>query len=337
MKAVYYQGKRTFSIGNNAMIPLKAGEVRLRVAYCGICGTDVHIYHGNMDKRVKIPHIIGHEVSAIISEIGPDVEGFSLGEKVVVRPLNPQEPSPSDNGHTHIGKNLIFMGIDSPGGMQSSWAVPAFTLHKLPSNVSLQYGAMMEPLAVACHDVRLSKLRAGESVVVIGGGPIGILIALVARQQGAYVIISEVNASRLELIKSLGFETVNPIVEDLIASIGNFTNGTMADVVFEVSGTSAGVEIMTELLKIRGRIVIVAIHSMARQVDLFRLFWQELQIIGVRVYEPEDFEKAIWIADKLPLNKLITQILPLEKVQEAFKEIDDNPQGLKYLIQCNDL
>jgi len=337
MKAAYYQGEKTFSIGNTALTPLKAGEVRLTVAYCGICGTDVHIYHGNMDKRVNIPQVIGHEVSGIIREIGPEVEGFSVGEKVVVRPLNPQEPSPSDNGYTHIGKNLVFMGIDSPGGMQSTWTVPAFTLHKLPQHVSLQYGAMMEPLAVACHDVRLSKLGAGETVVVIGGGPIGILIALVAKQEGAHVIVSEVNTSRLALIKSLGFEAVNPLEENLVARVRDFTNHAMADVVFEVSGTSSGVEIMTGLLKIRGRIVIVAIHPTTRQVDLFKIFWQELQIIGVRVYEPEDFEKAIWLADKLPLEKLITRILPLEQIQDAFTEIDDNPQGLKYLLQCNEL
>src|SRR5690606_21487371 len=135
------------------------------------------------------------------------------------------------NGYTHIGKNLVFMGIDSPGGMQSTWTVPTFTLHKLPHHVSLQYGAMMEPLAVACHDVRLSKLRAGETVVVIGGGPIGILIALVAKQEGARVIISEVNASRLALIKSLGFEVVNPLEEDLVTTVKNFTDHAMADVV----------------------------------------------------------------------------------------------------------
>ena len=337
MKAAYYQGNKTFSIGEGVSVPLQTGEVRLQVAYCGICGTDVHIYHGNMDKRVQMPQVIGHEVSAIIMEIGPGVIGFKTGEKVSVRPLNPGEPSPSDNGFTHIGQNLKFIGIDSPGGMQSSWVVPAFTLHKLPQHVSLQHGAMIEPLAVACHDVRLSRLQAGEKAVVIGGGPIGLLIALVAKQKGADVIVSEVNTYRTELIRSLGLTVVNPREENLVEKVKDFTGGAMADVVFEVSGVASSVEAMTQLLKVRGRVVMVAIHAEAKPVDLFRFFWQELQMIGARVYEPEDFEDAISLvgSGKLPLDSLITEILPLEKIQEAFETIDNNPEGMKYLIQCN--
>jgi threonine dehydrogenase-like Zn-dependent dehydrogenase len=250
------------------------------VTYCGVCGTDVHIYHGSMDKRVKIPQVIGHEVSAEIAEVGPGVTGFAAGEKVAVRPLNPGTPVPADNGYTHIGQNLKFIGIDSPGGMQASWVVPAHTLHKLPPNVSLQHGALIEPLAVACHDVRLGEVKAGENVVVIGGGPIGILIGLVARHKGAHVLVSEPNPHRLELIRSLGLHAVNPQAQDPVAATEAFTEGAMADVVFEVSGVTAGVQAMTQLPRIRGRIVMVAIHGEPKPVDLFRFFWRELKLIG---------------------------------------------------------
>jgi threonine dehydrogenase-like Zn-dependent dehydrogenase len=204
MSAVYYRGNKTFSPGEAQEETLQPGQVRLKVAYCGVCGTDVHIYHGNMEKRVKIPQVIGHEVSAEIAEVGPEVAGFAVGEKVAVRPLQPGVPVPSDNGYTHIGQNLKFIGIDTPGGMQSNWTVPAHTLHKLPASVSLQHGAMIEPLAVACHDIRLGEIKAGENVVVIGGGPIGLLIGLVAKHKGARVLVSEPNPHRLRLIGSLG-------------------------------------------------------------------------------------------------------------------------------------
>jgi len=110
-------------------------------------------------------------------------------------------------GHSHICHNLKFIGIDTPGALQGMWTVPAHTLHRLPDSLSLRQGAMVEPIAVACHDVRMSELRAGEFAVVIGGGPIGILIALVAQARGARVLQAEVNPFRLQLARDLGIRT----------------------------------------------------------------------------------------------------------------------------------
>lgn len=335
MKALFYEGNHSFTIKTTEKQPLQKGEVRLKMAYVGVCGTDVHIYHGKMDARVKPPQIIGHEVSGVIEEVGEGVTDWKVGENVTVRPLNPGVEMPSDNGFRHIGQNLKFIGIDSAGGMQQYWNVPAFTLHKLPENLSLQLGAMIEPLAVACHDVRLGEVAAGENAIVIGGGPIGLLVALVARQKGANVLISEVNKNRIDFIQSLGFQTVNPIEQDLVKTVEEFTNGAMADVVFEVSGVQAGVTAMTQLPKVRGRIVMVAIHSEPKAVDLFRFFWREIKLIGARVYEPEDFDEAITLAASgtLPLDKMITQVSPLADAKKVFETIDQNPAGMKYLLE----
>ncbi|CCH53462.1 alcohol dehydrogenase GroES domain protein [Fibrisoma limi BUZ 3] len=337
MQAAYYTGNRRFDIQPATTLPPQPGEVRLKVAYCGVCGTDVHIYHGSMDKRVRIPQVVGHEVSGEIDAVGEGVSGWQVGDRVAVRPLQPGLEDPSDNDQRHIGKNLKFIGIDTPGGMQAYWNVPAYTLHRLPENLPLTLGAMIEPLAVACHDVRLGELKAGENAVVIGGGPIGVLIALVARQVGANVLISEVNPARLRLAESLGLSTVNPKEQELVAAVEAFTNGAMADVVFEVSGVQAGVTAMTQLPRARGRIVMVAIHSEPKSVDLFRFFWREIKLIGARVYEPEDFDEAIRLAasGELPLESLITQVSPLEHVQQVFETIDNNPAGMKYLLQID--
>jgi (R,R)-butanediol dehydrogenase / meso-butanediol dehydrogenase / diacetyl reductase len=336
MQAAYYQGNHTFTVKEGTLEPLSPGMVRLKVAYCGVCGTDVHIYHGKMDKRVRIPQVIGHEVAGEVIEVSDDVTGIKPGQKVAVRPLQPGQEDPSDNGNSHIGKNLKFIGIDTTGGMQSYWNVPAHTLHLLPETLSLQTGALIEPLAVACHDVRLGEAQKGEYVVVIGGGPIGLLIALVAKHKGAHVLISEPNEKRLELCQSLGVQGINPVVSDLVAEVEKFTHGAMADVVFEVSGVQAGVQAMTQVARARGRIVMVAIHSEPRPVDLFRFFWRELKLIGARVYEPQDFEEAIRLAASgmLPLDKLITQVSPLKEVQQVFEAIDQNPAGMKYLLDC---
>jgi 2-desacetyl-2-hydroxyethyl bacteriochlorophyllide A dehydrogenase len=337
MKALFYEGNHTFTTKTTEKQPLQKGEVRLKMAYVGVCGTDVHIYHGKMDARVKPPQIIGHEVSGVIDELGEGVTDWEVGQNVTVRPLNPGKEMPVDNGYRHIGQNLKFIGIDSPGGMQQYWNVPAFALHRLPENLSLQLGAMIEPLAVACHDVRLGEVVAGENAIVIGGGPIGLLVALVARRKGANVMISEVNENRIDFIQSLGFQTVNPIEEDLVKTVEEFTKGAMADVVFEVSGVQAGVTAMTQLPKVRGRIVMVAIHSEPKAVDLFRFFWREIKMIGARVYEPEDFDEAIALAacGALPLDKMITQVSPLEDAKKVFETIDQNPAGMKYLLEIN--
>jgi 2-desacetyl-2-hydroxyethyl bacteriochlorophyllide A dehydrogenase len=336
MKSAEYRGDRTVGIGVSEPLKPGPGDARLEVAYCGICGTDIHIFHGAMDQRVSMPQIIGHEVSATVAEIGDGVTNVAVGDRVAVRPLCFGEPAEFDNGHRHVGKNLKFIGIDMPGGMQSSWTVPSYTLHKLPEALSLEHGAMIEPAAVACHDVRLGEVQSGETCVVIGGGPIGLLIALVAMQKGAKVILSEVNQTRLDLADLLGMTTVNPMKRNVAEAVAEITDGKMADCVFEVSGSAAGVEVMTDLPNVRGRIVMVAIHPQPKPVNLFKFFWSEIKMIGARLYEEQDFDEAIQLAadGKLHIEKLITQINPVDKVQETFEAIDANPDGIKYLIDC---
>ncbi len=337
MKTSTYQGNQTFSIQETPPRKPGPGEVRLQVAYCGICGTDMHIYHGAMDARVAIPQTIGHEASATVAELGEGVTGFELGDAVVVRPLDDRAESAADRGHRHICKGLKFIGIDAPGAFQESWTVPAFVLHKVPAGVDLRVAALCEPLAVACHDVRLGGVKAGELAVVLGGGPIGLLVALVARAAGADVLLAEVNASRLDFARSLGFEAVNPMECDVAEACRQRSGGAGADIVFEVSGAKAAAASMTDLLAIRGRIVVVAIYPKPVEINLFQFFWKELQMKGARVYEPEDYEQALTLIqeESLPLEKLITRTVPLDDIQSAFAGLDAAPDSMKVLIQCS--
>jgi len=336
MKAVYYEGGGRFTLGEAEQHPPEAGEVRLSVAYCGICGTDVHIAHGAMDHRVKVPQVIGHEMSGTVAELGSGVEGFAVGDAVVVRPLDTRGEIEADKGLSHICRNLKFLGIDTPGAFQASWTVPAFTLHRLPEGVDLRIAALTEPLAVACHDVRRADLRPGETAVVIGGGPIGLLVALVARETGAAVVLSEVNPSRRGLAEHLGLEVVDPSAVDLSETIHARTAGAGADVVFEVSGSSAGVAEMTRLAGLRGRIVVVAIFPEPQPVSLFDFFWKELELRGARVYEPQDYERAIalLVTGDLPLDRLITSVEPLERLPEIFAEHVNGSAAMKILVDC---
>ncbi|HEX9202836.1 MAG TPA: zinc-binding dehydrogenase, partial [Vicinamibacteria bacterium] len=207
-----------------------------------------------------------------------------------------------------------------------------------PETLSLEEGALVEPLAVACHDVRLGEVQPGDYVVVQGGGPIGSLIALVARREGARVLVSEVNPFRRKLAARLGLEAVDPRDTDLLELVNGQTGGAGADVVFEVTGSTSGAESMAKLPRTRGRVVVVAIFAEPPKVDLFRFFWREVKLTGARVYEPEDFEKAIEVAASgaLPLAFVITDVLPLEGVDSAFRQLESGGEVMKILIRCGD-
>jgi 2-desacetyl-2-hydroxyethyl bacteriochlorophyllide A dehydrogenase len=337
MKAAYYEGHETIRVGDCLPVEPGAGQVRIRVSHCGICGTDLHIFHGKMDHRVKMPAVIGHEMSGVIESIGDGVEGWRPGDRVSVRPLDPCNDCPACRaGHSHICQRLKFIGIDSPGAMQGLWTVPAHTLHRLPVALTMEQGALVEPIAVACHDVRLGDVRPGEYVVVQGGGPIGALVGLVAQAAGARVLLTEVNPFRVELARGLGLDAVNPSEVELPALVEEQTGGAGADVVFEVTGAPAGAAMMTKLPRTRGRIVMVAIYSEPPKVDLFRFFWRELRLLGARVYEPQDFDAAIALAaaGRLPLEKLVTNVCPLEELEWGMRQLEKGGPVMKVLINC---
>lgn len=337
MKAAYYTGDRTFKVETVQPLAPGEGEVAIDVAYCGVCGTDLHAFHGKMDARIGFHRVIGHEMSGVVQALGDGVGDIDVGEHVVIRPLVSCGACPACiAGHTHICHSLKFLGLDTDGAFQQRWTVPRSTVHRIPADLPLEFGALVEPIAVACHDVRRSRLVAGEDVVVIGGGPIGMLIAMVAGQAGANVILSEVSEHRLAFARSQGFDTIDPRQTGVGAFVHDKTRGKGADVVFEVSGTQAGVDAMTEAVAARGRIVMVAIHAEKPEVDMFRFFWREIELLGARVYAAEDFDEAIDLIakGKIDCNSMITDIRGLDEITEAFEALTTNPQAMKSLIKC---
>ncbi|WP_419913074.1 zinc-dependent alcohol dehydrogenase [Hoeflea sp.] len=336
--AAFYVGDHSFSVERVVSPPPGPGEVQIDIAYCGICGTDLHVYQGHMDARVGAHRVIGHEMSGTVAATGAGVTGFAPGDPVVVRPLDHCGHCPAcRRGHQHICQNLKFLGLDTDGAFQQKWTVPAHTLHHLPQGLPLDHAALIEPLAVACHDVRRGRVAAGEDVLVIGGGPIGMLVAMVARNAGGEVTISEINENRIALADKLGFATCNPAENDVAKAIETKTGGKGADVIFEVSGSQPGVDLMTAAAATRARIVMVAIHATAPKVDLFQFFWREIEMFGARVYEPQDYEAAMkLLSDRvISVDEMITDVRSLEQLGDAFAELAGNPRAMKTLIKCN--
>lgn len=337
MRTATYTGDQTVVTAEVDPAPPRAGEVQVAVAYTGLCGTDLHIIHGAMDARVSRPLTFGHEMSGTIAALGEGVSGWSLGDPVTVMPLIWDGTCAAClAGHTHICQNLVFVGIDSPGSLQELWNVRAELLVALPATLTLRDAALAEPVAVAVHDVRRSELVAGDKVVVIGGGPIGVLIATVARHFGADVRMIEPELGRRAQIERLGLLTIDPRETNQVDWVEEWTAGAGADVVFEVSGAAAAVLGATSLAKVRGTLVVVAIHPTPREIDLQRLFWRELRILGARVYERVDFETGVQLLAEgvIPCQELISRVVGLDEIPEAIDDLE-NGRALKVLVQLD--
>lgn len=336
--AVRYTAARTLTTGPAESAPPEPGFVELAPAYVGICGTDLHIFHGDMDARVKTPAVLGHEMSGRVVRVGPGVEGFAPGDPVTVMPLRWDGTCPAClRGYSHVCQNLDFIGIDSPGAMQQRWAVPASTLVRLPETLPLDRAALVEPTAVAVHDVGRAGVRDGDRVVVVGGGPVGVLIALVARAAGGEVRVVEPNAHRRRLAEQLGLSTWDPGADDVPECVREWTGEAGADIAFEVSGAEAGVQTAVDVLAVRGRLCLVAIHSQPRPVNLHRFFWRELTLIGARLYDREDFETAVKLVAEgtIPAEQLISKVVPLADALGAFQSLETGGD-VKVLVDCTE-
>lgn len=339
MHAARYVGNNTITVAEVPVVPPPPGQVQLEVAYTGICGTDLHLLHGAMDARVTLPAVIGHEMSGRVAAVGEGVTGWAPGDPVTVMPLAWCGACPAcAAGHQHICQNLDFIGIDSPGSLRNRWNVSPDVLVRLPASLPLDRAALVEPVAVSVHDVRRADVRPGERAVVVGGGPIGVLIAVAARHAGAEVVVAEVDPERRAMVAGLGFDVLDPGADDLVARVAEWTAGAGADVVFEVSGAASAVLGATSLARVRGRLVIVAIHPRPRPVDLKQIFWRELTVLGARVYERRDFETAVtMLADGVvPADRLITGTVPLTRVADAFEQLSAG-KAMKVLVDCQEV
>ncbi|MER5806390.1 zinc-dependent alcohol dehydrogenase [Streptomyces mirabilis] len=335
--AVRYISARTLDTAPAEPSSPGPGEVELAPAFVGICGTDLHIFHGDMDARVAAPAVLGHEMSGRVVRVGPGVEGWQPGDAVTVMPLRWDDTCPACRaGHQHICQRLDFIGIDSPGAMQQRWTVPASTLIRLPDTLPLDRAALVEPTAVAVHDVGRAKVTEGEKVVVVGGGPVGILIALVARAAGADVRVVELSAHRRLLAEELGLTAWDPADDDVPALVGAWTGQAGADVAFEVSGTAGGVDTAVDVLGVRGRLCLVAIHPRPREINLHRFFWRELTLVGARLYDRSDFERAVaLVADgTIAVGRLISKVVPLTEAPAAFEALEGGGDVMKILVDC---
>jgi 2-desacetyl-2-hydroxyethyl bacteriochlorophyllide A dehydrogenase len=310
-----------------------SSDVLIKVKYAGICGSD--LYHSSgKNPRVKPPIILGHEYVGEILETAAGAM-CKTGDRVVVFPLLSCGNCDScQQGYYHICSNLRLLGVHKNGGFAEFSVVPIQNVFVLPANIELQHAALIEPIAVAIHAVRLSGLKPGETVVICGSGPIGLLIGLVARNAGArQVIVTELNECRLKIAQDLGFKIVDVNIEDPVLKVRNITNGRGADVVFECVGSSSISKVIASLARSRGRIVIVGLYKGLTEIDLLQVSFKELKIIGSKVYQREDFTKAINFLISRSVGEIINpKVMSLDSINEAFEILRHSPEVLKIIL-----
>jgi 2-desacetyl-2-hydroxyethyl bacteriochlorophyllide A dehydrogenase len=315
-------------------MPMPApGEALLRVRRVGICGSDLHIFQGHLDHRVPPGNTIGHEVLADVVSAPAD-SLVQAGDRVVVNPVVSCGACRACHmGASYLCYRLKVLGVDLPGGMQEYWAVATHRLLKVPVTVSDDDAALIEPLAVAVHDVGRAEVKAGDAVVVFGGGPIGCLIALVCRHRGARVKVVEINPHRIKMLEALGLETIGP-GQDTVRVVNEWTRGDGADVAFEVSGSADPVRIIMDVVRVWGTVSIIAIHSEPVAINLYPMFGRELKMHGSRLYTTAAWEEAIRLvaAGEIPVKALISRLIPLEDLQKGMEEALGGGPVMKVLV-----
>jgi len=334
MRAAFYEGPRKFATGTLPVPEPGAGEALLRMRRVGICGTDLHIFQGHLDHRVPRGGVTGHETFGQVVR-APRDSGFSAGDRVVVEPLQFCGACRAcQMGASYLCYSLKVLGVDVAGGLQEYWAVPAARLLHVPDTLDDDAAAVIEPLAVATHDVRRAGVKAGDTVLVFGGGPIGTLIAMVCRERGARVAVAEVNRCRIEMLQNLGLPTVGPDA-DVVKFANDWTGGIGVDVAFEVTGHPAAVRAVTDVVRVWGTVSIVAIHAEPMPVNLYQMFARELHMHGSRLYAREDWEEAIRLAatGAVNLGPLVSRRIPLERINEGMEEALKGGAVMKVLVE----
>jgi len=334
MRAAFYQGARTFTTGEMEKPAPGGDEALLRVRRVGICGTDLHIFQGHLDHRVPKGGVIGHETFGEVVE-APGTSGFASGDRVVVEPVVCCGACRACRmGASYLCYQLKVLGVDLPGGMREYWAVSASRLLRVPDSISDDHAALIEPLAVAVHDVKRADVKRGDAVLVFGGGPIGTLIALVARHRGARVAVAELNPFRLDILEAFGLERVGPGT-DVVKWADQWTDGTGVDVAFEVTGNPLAARTVADVVRVWGTVSIVAIHAEPVPVNLYQMFARELVMHGSRLYARADWEEAIRLvaSGAVPVGPLVSRRIPLESLQRGMEEALGGGPVMKVLVE----
>lgn len=314
----------------------KEGQVLIKIMNIGICGSDIHVYHGK-HPFTKYPVTQGHEVSGEIVELGSGVDGFTIGQKVTIEPqVYCGKCYPCRHGKYNLCEELKVMGFQTTGTASEFFAVDASKVTPIPEEMSYEEGAMIEPLAVAVHGVKQVGDVTGMNIVVIGAGPIGNLVAQTAKGMGAAkVMITDVSDLRLEKAKECGVDVcVNTKNKDFGDAMIEAFGPDKADVIYDCAGNNITMGQAIKYARKGSIIVLVAVFAGMAEIDLAVANDHELDIKSTMMYRHDDYLDGIRLVNegKVSLRPLISQTFAFKDYLKAYQYIDDNRESTMKVI-----
>ncbi|SCI40669.1 Sorbitol dehydrogenase [uncultured Blautia sp.] len=317
----------------------KAGEAVVRIQYAGICGSDLHVFHG-LHPTAKLPLVMGHEACGTVYAINSARTDIKINDKVCFHTVAPCRSCENCCvGRENLCTDVRIMGTNMDGVFTQYMLVDASRLIKLNDHVDMRIGALIEPLTVGIHDVRRSGLSVGGDVFIAGAGPIGLIIAIVARLSGAaHIVMSEPNPVRIEIAQKMGFTAADPTKPDFQDICSTATSGKGFDAAFEVTSLQAGFDTCLHQIKLGGVMIQVGMppRETILSVDIDRIIYGETELRGVRHHTMSSMQTAAKIVNSgiidRQLEQLVSAIYPFEQCTEAFRRAGQDKTALRVLM-----
>lgn len=347
MKALRWHGVKDIRVEDIEEPKAGKGKVKIKVEWCGICGSDLHEYTAGPIfiptethplSGDKAPIVLGHEFSGQVVEVGEGVTKVQVGDRVVVEPIYACDECQScKQGKYNLCEKMGFFGLAGGGGGFSEYAaVPEVMLHKIPESVSYEQGALVEPSAVALYAVKQSTLKVGDKAAVFGAGPIGLLIIEALRVAGASeIFVSEVSEERKQKAAEFGATVIDPKEVDVVEEIRKRTNGGV-DVSYEVSGVDPVLTQSINSVKVGGEAMIVSIFENRASVDPKDIVLNERNVTGIIGYR-DVFPAVISLMAQgyFSAEKIITKKIKLDEViEEGFEALLKERNQVKILVKA---
>lgn len=349
MKAARWYAAKDIRVEQTTIPTPNDNQVKIEVKFAGICGSDLHEYtHGPQLIPTEKPYplnghkgvtTLGHEFSGVVVEIGKNITKFKKGDRVTVEPIfrNPESQFIA-SGEYNLSEPLGFVGLTANGAFAKFVVVEDYMVHKMPDKMTFEQGAIVEPAAVAAYAIQQSGMKMGDTVLVAGAGPIGLLTVQVALASGAsQIFVSDISENRLKKAKEIGAtHTFDARDKEIPKKIKEMT-GVGVDIFIDAAGVQASFDTGINSLRNGGTAILVALFAKEVVHNALNQTLRELTIKGTAAYRnifPETI--ALINSGRLPVEKLITSVISLDEiVEKGFETLTKDPSEVKILVDIS--
>ncbi|WP_088104868.1 zinc-binding alcohol dehydrogenase family protein [Halalkalibacter urbisdiaboli] len=335
MKAVQVAGARKLEIiEKEKPVITEQNQVLIKVKMVGICGSDMHIYHGT-NPLATLPRIIGHEVTGEVEEVGAGVTKLEVGDKVVIEPIKTcGKCYACRNGRQNVCNEIEVFGVHLEGGMQEYIVMPDNLVHKVDSQLDWKEAVLIEPFTIGAQANWRGNVKEGDSVLIMGAGPIGLCCLKIAKAKGATCFITDLSEDRLEFAKSWGADvTINATRVNIKEEVLELTNGEGANVVIDAVCIPKTFEDAVDIVSPAGYVVVLGFDQAPSSIPQLPITKKEVTVVGSRL-QTNKFPEVIKIFNEksLGIEDMVTHEFPVEEIQQAISLIENSPNEIRKVV-----